>query len=297
MKAETKNVVPVYAALVMVWALTPLAIVWSVQEIPSMWALVLRFVFAAPAIAVVLLVLRVKLPLTRTALQSYLAGSFGLIVSQSFTYVATGYLSSGMIALMFGFAPIVAGLISFLLYRHRLTNVQWLGMAVAIVGLYFNMLTGEAESSVDITGLILMFFAISIYAGSIFWVKHVNARVPAIAQASGSIFISLLAALCIVPFIWSDVPTAMPGPRTIVALAYLVVGSSVLAMFFYFNLMQKVSATTLSLATVITPVLAVGFGILLNDEPFRQSVVIGTALVILGLLLYFLQDLRRALTR
>jgi len=274
----------------MIWALTPLAIVWSVAEIPQLWSLVLRFFLAAPLIAIVLAVLRVRLPLTRTALHSYLAGSLSLIVSQTFTYLATAYLSSGMIALMFGFAPIVAGLIAYGLYRQRLSGLQWLGMAVAIIGLYINTMVGE-KATLDVVGLILMFCAILTYATSIFWVKHVNARIPPIAQASGSIFISLIGALCFLPFIWGDLPAAMPGPRSMLALGYLVLASSVLGMFFYFNLMQKVSATTLSLATVLTPVLAVSFGIVLNDEPFRINIVIGTAFVIVGLLLYFSREL------
>ncbi|RBP39963.1 hypothetical protein DFR37_10457 [Eoetvoesiella caeni] len=35
------------------------------------------------------------------------------------------------------------------------------------------------------------------------------------------------------------------------------------------------------------PMLAVSFGIVLNDEPFQMNIVIGTALVIVGLGLYF----------
>lgn len=286
MNPQTKSVIPVYASLVMIWALTPLFIVWSVAEIPKFWSLAIRFFLAAPIIAVVLVVLRVRLPLTRTALHSYLAGSFSLVVSQTFTYLATGYLSSGMIALMFGFAPVLAGLMAYVLYRQRLSGVQWVGVAIAIFGLYINTMVGEAVT-LSLAGLGLMFCAILTYSISIFWVKHIDAQIPAIAQASGSIFISLVVVLCFLPFIWADRPVAMPEPRSLLALGYLVVASSVLGMFFYFKLMQSVSATTLSLATVVVPVLAVSFGILLNDEPFQMNIVIGTALVIVGLGLYF----------
>lgn len=291
MSTNFKTVFPVYALLVMIWALTPLAIVWSVSEIPLLWSLVLRFFLAAPIIAVVLIVLKQPLPMDRTALHSYLAGSFSLIVSQTFTYMATGYISSGMIALMFGFAPIVAGLIAYLLYRQRLDGIQWLGMALAVLGLYVNTAAGE-QAGISVVGLLLMCGAILTYAISIFWVKHINAKIAPIAQASGSIFISLVIALFFLPFIWADVPRSMPGPRSIMAIGYVVLASSVLGMFCYFNLMQKVSATTLSLATVLTPMLAIAFGILLNDEPFRMNIVFGSALVIAGLLLYFYRNLR-----
>lgn len=296
MSSSIKTVIPLYASLVMIWALTPLAIVWSVAEIPPMWALVLRFSIAAPLIAGLLVVLRIKLPLDSTAIHSYVAGSFNLIVSQTFTYLATAYLSSGMIALLFGFAPIMAGLIAFMLYRQRLSGVQWLGMLAALGGLYLNTMAGQ-EAGFEPVGLVFMFFAILSYTVSIFWVKHVNAKVVPLAQASGSIFVSVIIALTYLPFIWADLPTTLPSAKSLMAISYLVLASSVLGMFCYFNLMQRVSATTLSLATVITPVLAISFGILLNNEPFRISMVIGTGLVIGGLLLYFYRDLYRMWAR
>ena len=255
-----------------------------------LWSLVTRFCLAAPLIGIVLVVLKIPLPLNGAALHSYLAGSFNLIVSQTFTYMATGYLASGMIALLFGIAPIMAGLFSFVLYRQQLSGIQWLGMLVALGGLYMNTVAGE-DAGVHPAGLIFMFFAILSYTVSIFWVKHINAKVGPFAQASGSIFVSLIMAAGIVPFIWADMPTTLPGPRSMLAIGYLVIASSVVAMFCYFNLMQKISATTLSLATVITPVLAISFGIVLNDEPFRTNTLIGTALVITGLLLYFYRDI------
>src|SRR5690606_27654561 len=124
---------------------------------------VLRFFLAIPLVMMILAVLRIKLPLNRTALHSYLAGSFSLIVSQTFTYLATGYLSSGMIALMFGFAPIVAGLIAFVVFRQRLSGHQWLGMVVAITGLYTISVAGE-EALVSLSGLLLMSGALITYA-------------------------------------------------------------------------------------------------------------------------------------
>jgi drug/metabolite transporter (DMT)-like permease len=60
---------------------------------------------------------------------------FSLIGSQIFTYIATQYLSSGIIALMFGLAPIMAGLMAHFALNQHLNRLQWLGMFVAISGL------------------------------------------------------------------------------------------------------------------------------------------------------------------
>ena len=77
--------------------------------------IVITLFIALPLAVIILLILRTPFPTHRQAVHSYIAGSFSLIGSQIFTYAATQYLSSGMIALMFGLAPIMAGLIGGLL--------------------------------------------------------------------------------------------------------------------------------------------------------------------------------------
>lgn len=129
------NLILTYGLLVFIWATTPLAIVWSVSDLHPMWALVLRFFIALPLAIVVLFILKVRFPVDKVSILSYIAGSLSLIGSQIFTYAATAYLSSGLIALMFGLAPIMAGLIGRFGFQQKLALLQWLGMAVSIIGL------------------------------------------------------------------------------------------------------------------------------------------------------------------
>ncbi len=288
------NLVTTYILLVFIWASTPLAIVWSVSDLNMMWALVLRFFIALPIACLLLLILKVKLPLNKIALHSYLAGSFSLIGSQIFTYAATNYLSSGIIALMFGLAPIMAGLIGRFGFGQRLLGIQWLGMLVAVLGLGIICISGGRNQHVHPIGIGLMLMSVFTYALSIFWVKKVNADVVPMAQATGSILVSTFAAMCIVPFIWQHVPTHIPNTKSLFALIYTVFMASLLAMFCYFKLVQNIKATTLSLTTVMTPMIAMLLGAMLNNEKLTMSVFLGAAVLIFGLVLYFYRDLKAA---
>lgn len=293
MTPQDRTLVPTYALLVLIWASTPLAISWSAAEISRLWSLWFRFAFSAPLVLLILLALRTRLPLDRTALHSYLAGAFSLIVSQTFTYLATAHLPSGMIALMFGFAPIIAGLIAYFVFGQRLHAVQWLGMLIALSGLYL-ISSSNADQHFNPIGFLYMLASVLIYASSIFWVKHVNARISPVAQASGSILVSMLLGMLFLPFIWQDFPQQLPSPRTLAAIAYTVVVASLIGMFCYFKLVQNISAITLSLATVLTPMLAIFLGVLLNNETVRVQVLVGSLTVITGLLFYFSKDLMQA---
>lgn len=285
------NIIITYALLVFIWSTTPLAIVWSVSDLHLMWALVLRLSLALPLALLVILVLKVKFPFHRVALHSYLAGSFSLIGSQIFTYMATHYLSSGMIALMFGLAPIMAGLISRFAFGKHLQSIQWVGMCVAVVGLSVICFAGGASQHIHPIGIILMLMSVFTYAMSIFWVKHVNADVEPMAQATGSILVSTLAAWCLIPFIWQYAPTEMPALKSILALIYTVIMASVIAMFCYFKLVQNIQATTLSLTTVMTPMIAIVIGAALNHEQVSLLVFVGAVILLLGLFIYFYRDL------
>ena len=281
-----------YILLVFIWASTPLAIVWSVADLHMMWALVLRFFIALPIALFLLLILKVKLPCNKIALHSYLAGSFSLIGSQIFTYAATSYLSSGIIALMFGLAPIMAGLIGRFGFGQRLHGIQWLGMLVAVVGLAIICTSSGASQHVHPVGIMLMLMSVFTYAFSIFWVKKVNADVVPMAQATGSILVSTLAAMCIIPFIWQYAPTHIPETKSLLALIYTVFMASLLAMFCYFKLVQNIKATTLSLTTVMTPMIAMFLGAMLNNEKPTMNVFIGAVVLIFGLFLYFYKDFK-----
>ncbi|CAI3124149.1 putative inner membrane transporter YedA [Acinetobacter oleivorans] len=285
------NLALTYALLVFIWATTPLAIVWSVSDLHLMWALLLRFFIALPLAVIILLILRTPFPTHRQAVHSYIAGSFSLIGSQIFTYAATQYLSSGMIALMFGLAPIMAGLIGRFAFGQQLYKLQWLGMAIAVSGLAIICLSG-ANQHVHPFGIVLMLISVFVYSFSIFWVKKVNAQIQPMAQATGSILVSSIFASCFIPFIWQYAPTHLPEAKSLFALIYTVLMASLVAMFCYFKLIQNIQPTTLSLTTVITPMLAMMIGAALNHEQLSIMVFVGALIILSGLFLYFYKDIQ-----
>jgi len=285
------NIVSTYTLLVFIWATTPLAIVWSVSDLNNLWALALRFLIALPLVFSLLLLLKVKLPTDKISVHSYIAGACSFIGSQFFTYLAAAYLSSGIIALMFGLAPIMAGLIGRFVFQIHLNRLQWVGMFIAVAGLAIICL-GGSDHHIQPIGIGLMLISVFIYCSSIYWVKKVNAPLEPMAQATGSILVSALFALGMLPFIWQHAPTHIPDTKALVGLFYAVIMASVVAMICYFKLIQNIKATTLSLTTVLTPMLALVFGALLNDEKLSVMIFVGAFVLVLGLFIYFYRDIK-----
>ena len=287
------NIALTYALLVFIWATTPLAIVWSATDLHPLWALALRFFLAFPIAILLLLILRGRLPLDQRSIQSYIAGACSFIGSQIFTYLAVDYLSSGLIALMFGLAPLITGILGVFIFKIRLYWSQWLGMVIALIGLAIISLGGD-QQVVHPTGIVLMLMSVLIYCASIFWIKKINAPLQPLSQATGSITISTLIALCLLPFIWQYAPTQIPEMKSLLGLFYAVVMSSLLAMFCYFKLIKNIKATTLSLTTVLTPIIALGVGAYFNNEALTTMIFVGAFVLLTGLFVYFYKDLMLA---
>lgn len=196
----------IYALLVLIWAATPLAIVWSVAEVHPMWVLIIRYFGASIIALLVLKLMRGPLPFDKVSMQSYIAGSLNLIGAQLFIYLATNYLTSGLMALIFGFSPLIAGLIGHVILKtQKLVGLQWLGMAIAVSGLSF-VFIASADSKVNPWGVVLMLISMVSYISSIFWVKQINAPLKPMSQATGSLMVSALGSLSLMPFIWQRFP-------------------------------------------------------------------------------------------
>ncbi|MEB5928014.1 DMT family transporter [Acinetobacter schindleri] len=282
----------IYALLVLIWAATPLAIVWSVAEVHPMWVLIIRY-FGASLIALALLkIMRDPLPFDAVSMKSYLAGSLNLIGAQLFIYLAANYLTSGLMALIFGLSPLIAGLIGHVILKtHKLVWLQWLGMAVAVSGLTF-VFADSAESNVNPWGVVLMIISMISYISSIFWVKQISAPLKPMSQATGSLIVSALGSLALIPFIWQHFPTQMPSTNAIIGFVFTMILSSIVAMLCYFWLIRRLAASTVSLSNVMTPVIALVLGATLNNEYISSNAFVGIVIVMFGIVMYFWKEWR-----
>lgn len=284
------SLIGIYIGLVLIWATTPLAIVWSVQEIHPMWVLIFRYNIAFVLAFILLLCLKERLSFDRISLMSYLAGSLNLIGAQLFIYLAANYLTSGLMALLFGFSPLVAGLMGYLVFKsQKLLALQWVGMGIAVSGLVF-IFSDQTQQHIQPIGIILIFISIISYICSIFWVKKIAAPLSTFSQATGSLLISAIGSWCIMPFVWSSIPTTIPSTKALWGFGFTVVFSSIVAMLCYFWLIRVLKPSTVSMSNIITPIIALILGATLNQEHLAIQAVIGISIAISGIALYFFAE-------
>lgn len=279
-----------FVTVVLIWSLTPLAAVWTVHDIHWAWGLLIRFSLAIPIALACQVYFKIRIPLHPQALLSYAAGALGLFASMAFCYMGASKVPSTVISIIYGISPFISGLIAIYIFRsEQFSAYQWLGLIMGMLGMYFSLALNAQNLLLNQLGIALEIMAMLLYVFSAFAVRAVAANIHPLSQMTGATIMSWLGYCGLLPFFWSEMPDELPSLQAYIALVYSAVFSSVLAMIFYYQLLNKVSPTTLMLITIITPVLATLWGTWLNHETLSSHFILGLLLLCSGLALYSLK--------
>ncbi|WP_346300450.1 DMT family transporter, partial [Halomonas sp. BM-2019] len=227
----------------------------------------LRMLIAFLVGLVILLALRRRLRRDRRALASYAAAVPGVFGAMALSYHASQSLPSGMLSVMFGMAPLISGLILQALPRAtRLRRWHWLGCALGVVGLAVVFADSLVLGSDTLIALAMMLAAVTLFSGSGIAVQRVAAGVGPLEQTLGALALSLPCFLAL--WLASGEPLAVPlSPRGLWAVLYLALFGSLVGFLCYFLILSRLPAASVALVTLITPVLALGLGMGLNQAP------------------------------
>lgn len=285
--ATARGAVPAaYLAVVLLWSTTPLAINWSLAGGGYAFALFARMAVGLLCAVVLLYAIGSGFPLRRGVWPAYLVGGCSLFGTMLCVYWGAQFIHSGLISVLFGLSPLVTGVVAALWLGERaLTPVKLAGMALALVGLAIVFGRGEDLGGPDAAiGLAVELLAVLINSLGLVGMKRVAGNTPPLAITAGIMLVSLP----LFGLAWlvggAGVPAQMPL-RSVLAIVYLGVFGSVLGFALYYFLMKHLATTTLAMVTVLTPLLALFLGHLLNDEALPPQVWAGAAIISLGLYL------------
>jgi drug/metabolite transporter (DMT)-like permease len=126
---------------------------------------------------------------------------------------------------------------------------------------------------------------VTAYSASAVVVKRIGADIPALATTIGGLLV--VVPLLVALYVLTGEPLPMVVPmRAVLAIVYLGMIGSVLGFVLYYYVLRHVEATRVALITLITPVLALLLGHLLNGEALQVETMLGTAAILSGLLLF-----------
>ena len=274
-----------YVLVVLIWATTPLAIQWSSDSISFIAAALARMMIAVAFALPIVFALRRQL-FPPGAWKVYLAGSIGIFPNMPVVYWAAQFIPSGLVAVIFAMSPFVTGVLSLLILRENpFTLRRVMALVVALSGLlviFYGQLRIDRDGIYGIGGILL---SCLLFSFSSVWMKRLNENTEAFAQMTGSLLFSLPGLMLTWWWLDGQLPHDF-SHKTIWAVAYLAIFGSLLGYTLFFFILKRLSASVVSLVTLMTPLLALVLGVWVADERFTLQLPIGVGMVILALVFY-----------
>ena len=261
-----------FIAVVLIWSTTPLAVKWSGEGPGFIFGAFGRMAFAAVLCLLLVNAMRLKLPWHREARNTYLSATLGIYGAMMCVYWGAQYISSGLIAVLFGLTPMVTALMARVwLQEQSLTAEKIAGMVFGLLGLIIIFGYGQTSGSMESKGVAVVLLGVLLHAISIVWVKRTNTSLPGITVTSGALLLS-------VPLYFPD--------RALFSMLYLGVIGSVIGFTLFYYVLHHMEANGVVLITLITPVLALLIGNTVNNEQIGMNVLAGALMVLSGLVLH-----------
>jgi drug/metabolite transporter (DMT)-like permease len=275
--------VALFGLICLIWGSTWLAIKVGLIGVPPFLAAGLRFSLSAALVGIILAARRKPLRLTRDDIVCVV--SLGILVfwlDYAAVYWAEGRISSGLTAILFSTMPLMTTLLSrFWTHSEILSGQKVAGILVGVTGTALLFWPDERLGFAEALGMLAALFGCFCAAVNLVIMKrHGRHSDPFVLNFLGM----ALGAVCLLAMSaaleqWS----AVNWSRTnILAIFYLSIFGSLVAFSAYYRLIKVMDATTVSLSTLIIPIVALALGRFFLHERVAATAVAGIATILAG---------------
>lgn len=278
-----------YIVVIMVWSTTPLGVKWSSVGMSPVAGAFGRILLAALLGWLLARMLGVAVPWHRRAVKVYAISNIGVFVGLLSVYFGAQFMPSGLISILYGLSPVISALLSrFLLDEPPFSVSKWLAMGLGLAGLVVVFRHEILLLNGNFLGFALVLFSVFCFCVSGVLIKREGPVLHPLAQTVGTLMMATVLYGVVAAMLGLEIESLQP--RTIGAILYLALFGSFIGFFCYFYVLKHMAASTVALTTLVTPVLALTLGAVLNGETITPSLVIGAAMIGSCLLLYYWGD-------
>ncbi|WP_238398147.1 DMT family transporter [Halorussus salinus] len=257
-------------------------------------------------------------PRTRADWLAVLAGGVFFIGGSGLTFVGQQFTTAGVAAIVFSAIPILTVLVGAILLPEETVSprgalglvVGFLGVAI-VVGPDPATLGGDAGASAAVgdgslelgafatalLGPALVFAAaVSVTLGTVL-VRRFRPSMPTVSLTGAAMAVGAAIQAGLSLALGEEVPVAGLALPALLAVAYLAVFASGVGFVVYFDLLSRVGPLEVNLVSYLVPVVSVGVGWWLLDEPVYSSTLVGFGVVVAGFVLLKNRELAAELAK
>jgi drug/metabolite transporter (DMT)-like permease len=258
--------------------------------IPPTFGAFLRYVIACVALVIATFSIEGGLPkLTgRQRLGTFLLGVTGIFAYNLFFFGALARLPASRTSLIIALNPVVTIGVASLLPGERLAAGRWVGVALALVGVWIVVSRGDVLASGGSpigVGELLMFGGVCAWAAyTLIGRRVLEGMTPLGATTWAALWGTPMLALTAIADL-PDVHARQFSTAVVVALLYLGVVGTAVAFVWYYRAVRELGAARTVIFNNLVPVFGTLFGVLLLGEPLLPSLVIGGVIALAGVML------------
>ena len=276
-----------FAAVYLVWGSTYLAILFAIETLPPFLMAGARFLVSGAALYAWARARGAPRPTRANWRATAVVGAFLLVGGNGGVTWAEQRVPSGLAALLVATVPLWMVLLDW--WRGgggRPTGRTWAGIAVGFLGL--GILVGPAEllggGAADPLGAGVLVLASVLWAvGSVYSGRAALPDSP--LQATGMEMLAggaMLAVLGSAAGEWGRLDPGAVSPRSLLALAYLIVFGAGVGFTAYIWLLRHVEVAKVSTYAYVNPVVAVFLGWLLAGEQVTARTLAAAAVIVVA---------------
>jgi drug/metabolite transporter (DMT)-like permease len=278
-----------FTGIYVIWGTTFLAIALMIRTMPPFFSGAVRFLLAGTLMYGWLRTRTARpfagLSVGGTALCGVLLSGMG----NGFVMWAQQRLPSGIAALFVGALPVLILLFDWLFFSHRApTQRAALGLTVGLTGVVvLSLHTHSLAGSVRPIDILAVMVAETGWAvGSLLQRRYVSPErlgaYTCLQMLAGGIFQLLMGLL---DREWVDFSPGQISLQSVLALSYLVIFGSIIAVNCYSYLLAHVAATKVSTYALVNPVIALALGAIVLHERLTPTAILCAVLVVAGVAL------------
>jgi drug/metabolite transporter (DMT)-like permease len=274
-----------FILLGVVWSASFLWIKIAVQEVGPFLLVGFRVVFGALTGILATILLRTAWPRDRLTWITYtILGVTSVAIP--FVLISWGEqtIDSAVASILNASVPLFTILIAhFSLRDDRMTFQKMLGLLVGFAGVVV-LLSKDLQPGANnsIIGQLAVIIASLFYAGSSVFARTRTEHVPGLVRGAAPLVTASVFMWAIIPFV--EKPIRLPTlPITWVAMVWLGVLGSGLALYLWYYLLHEIGPTRTSLVSYIFPLGGVVLGVLFLREELTWQLFLGALLIVVSI--------------
>lgn len=280
-----------YLALVttsLIWGSTWVVMKWGIQGMPPLQLAAIRQLLGGLILVGFFLYKGEAFPSQKQLFQIFILSIFTFVLANGLSTWSLQYLPSGLAALIGALYPLSVVVMEYFIFKNKQIN------AATVVGILLGIAGIATVLSEHIFishtpgftwGILLSSIAMLSWSYSTIMIGRSKVNInPYFGMGWQMLFSSgMIAILALIRgnnLAFSEIPT-----NSWIAIAYLIVMGSLLAMMAFIYTMKHLPAPIASLYAYINPIVAIMIGIVVLDEHITWQLIVGTIITLLGVYL------------